>query len=94
MREGTFVRFRILIHRDGYELMISDVFCLFCPACAGVGYKGIEVYSREIKVRLIRAGVYCERWQVESREIKWNTSGLEENLGFRCMLGFDTSGLL
>ena len=27
MREGTFVSFRILIHRDGYELMISDVFC-------------------------------------------------------------------
>ena len=26
MREGTFVRFRILIHRDGYELIISDVF--------------------------------------------------------------------
>ena len=27
MREGTFVSFRILIHRDGYELMNSDVFC-------------------------------------------------------------------
>ena len=27
MREGTFVRCRILIHRDGYELMNSDVFC-------------------------------------------------------------------
>ena len=32
-------------------------------------------------MRLIRAGVYCERWQVESWEINMNTSGLEENLG-------------
>ena len=28
IREGTFVRFRILIHRDSYELMISDVFMI------------------------------------------------------------------
>ena len=27
MREGTFVSFRILIHRDSYELMGFDVFC-------------------------------------------------------------------
>ena len=27
MREGTFVSFRILIHRDGDELMVFDVFC-------------------------------------------------------------------
>ena len=27
MREGTFVSFRILIHRDGDELMGFDVFC-------------------------------------------------------------------
>ena len=27
MREGTFVSFRFLIHRDGYELMGFDVFC-------------------------------------------------------------------
>ena len=63
----------ILIHRDGYELLNSDVFCLFLPACAGVCY---------------------EREQVASREINWNTSGLDENLDFRCMLDFDTSGWL
>ena len=74
--------------------MNSDVFCMFLPACAGIGCEGIEVESRQIKLRLIGAGVYCERWQVESWEINMNTSGLEENLGFRCMLGFDTSGLL
>ena len=61
------------MHRDGYELMNSDVFCLFLPACAGV---------------------CCEREQVASREIKWNASGLVENLDFRCMLDFDTSGWL
>ena len=48
--------------------------------------------AAQIIVRPARAGVYRGRGQVESREIKWNTSGLEENLGFRCMLGFDTSG--
>ena len=88
------MRFRIWIHRDGDELIISDVFCLFLPACAGVGYEGIEVASWEIKLRLTGAGIYCERGQVYSREINWNTSGLEENLGFRCMLVFDTSGWL
>ena len=69
MREGTFVRFRIWIHRDGYELMISDVFCLFLLACAEVGYEGIEVESRGIRLRLTGAGIYCERRQVESWEI-------------------------
>ena len=29
-------------------------------ARAGVCYEGGQVYSREIKVRLIRAGVCCE----------------------------------
>ena len=28
---------------------ISDVFCLFLPACAGIRYEGMRVYSREIK---------------------------------------------
>ena len=40
------------------------------------------------------AGVDFEELQVYSREINLNTSGLEENLDFRCMLDFDTSGLL
>ena len=40
------------------------------------------------------AGVGCEGMQVYSREINWNASGLEENLDFRCMLDFDTSGWL
>ena len=80
------------IHRGCDELMNSDVFCLFFPACAGVGCEGIEVASWEIKLRLTGAGVYRGRGQVESREINWNTSGLEENLVFRCILVFDTSG--
>ena len=38
----------IEIHRDGHYLLNSDVFCLFFPACAGIGCEGIEVESREI----------------------------------------------
>ena len=63
----------IMIHRDCYEWLNSDVFCLFLPACAGV---------------------CCERKRVASREINWNTSGFEENLGFRCMLDLNASGLV
>ena len=50
--------------------------------------KGMEVYSREIKVRLTRAGVDCEEMYVYSREINWDTSGLDENLELRCILGW------
>ena len=66
----------ILIHRDGYELLNSDVLCLFLSACAGVDCEGMQVYSREIIVCPARAGVCYEREQVASREINWNTSGL------------------
>ena len=56
------------------------------PACAGVSCEGKQVYSREIKVRLIRAGIHFEEKRVESREINWDTSGLDENPEFRCIL--------
>ena len=61
---------------------------------AGVDFEEMEVYSREINLKLTCAGIYCEREQVASREINWNTSEFEENLDFRCMLDFDTSGLV
>ena len=40
--------------------------CIFLlkSACAGVDCEGKQVYSREIKVRLIRAGVRCEEMYV------------------------------
>ena len=53
------------------------------PACAGVDCEGKQVYSREIKVRLIRAGIHFEEKRVESREINWDTSGLGESTEFR-----------
>ena len=56
------------------------------PACAGVAFEGMQAYSREIKVRLTCAGVCCEGMEVSSREINWDTSGLDENLEFRCIL--------
>ena len=37
-------------------------------------------------MRLTCAGVYYEGEQVYSREINWNTSGLEEIVEFRCIL--------
>ena len=55
------------------------------PACAGVDCEGKQVYSREIKVRLIRAGICCEEMYVYSREINWDTSGLGEITEFRCI---------
>ena len=82
------------MHRDWYELLNSDVLCLFLSACAGIHFERKRVESREIKVRLTGAGIHFERKRVESREINLGTSGLKENLGFRCMLDFDTSGLV
>ena len=79
-----------LQHNLNSKLIAAQI--IVRPACAGISCEGIEVYSREIKLRLIGAGIYCERWQVESWEINWNTSGLEENMGFRCMLDLDASG--
>ena len=38
----------VLIHRDSYELMNSNVFCLFLPACAGIHFEEKRVESREI----------------------------------------------
>ena len=51
-----------------------------------------KLIAAQIIVRPACAGIHFEEKRVESREIKWNTSGLEENLGFRCMLDLDASG--
>ena len=52
--------------------------------------------SAQIIVRLTRAGICCEGKQVYSWEINMNTSGLCENLEFRCVFQKpyipDTSG--
>ena len=47
--ESGYIRGKLFeIHRDGYYLLNSDVFCLFLPACAGIHYEGKRVYSRDI----------------------------------------------
>ena len=78
------------MHRDLMKTWISDVCWIL------IHRDWYELSNADVFCLFLPAcaGICCEREQVLSREINWNTSGFEENLGFRCMLNFDASGLV
>ena len=78
------------MHRDLKKTWVSDVCWIL------IHRDGYELLNPDVLCLFLSAcaGIHFERKRVESREINWNTSGFEENLGFRCMLDLNASGLV
>ena len=66
-------------------MLNSDVFFMFYLLAREYTARGSR-YIRGKLIELTGAGIYCEGEQVYSREINWNTSGLDEIAEFRCIL--------